>query len=61
VRNLALHGEDASFRSTAVIAAFLVPFFGVVVITIPAAIVGIIAWYGGDRKWGMTVFARAFG
>ena len=44
------------FISTAAIAAFLVPFFGVIVITIPAAIVGIIAWYGGHRKWGMTVF-----
>jgi len=44
-----------------VIAAFLVPFFGVIVITIPAAIVGIIALCGGDRKLGMVVYARAFG
>ena len=29
---------------------------GVVVIAIPAAILGIIALYGGDRKLGMTVF-----
>jgi len=49
------------FISTAAIAAVLVPFFGVIVITIPAAIVGIIALCGGDRKLGMVVYARAFG
>jgi hypothetical protein len=40
----------------AAIAAFLVPFVGVIFITIPAAILGIIALSGGDRKLGMTVF-----
>lgn len=40
----------------AAIAAFLVPFVGVIFITIPAAMLGIIALYGGDRKLGMTVF-----
>ena len=40
----------------AAISAFLVPFVGVIFITIPAAILGIIALYGGDRKLGMTVF-----
>jgi hypothetical protein len=45
----------------AAIAAFLVPFVGVIFITIPVAILGIIALSGGDRKLGMTVFVRAFG
>ena len=40
----------------AAIAAFLVPFVGVIFITIPAALLGIIALSGGDRKLGMTVF-----
>ena len=40
----------------AAIAALLVPFVGVLFITIPAAMVGIVALYGGDRKLGMTVF-----
>lgn len=39
----------------AAITAFLIPFVGVVFITIPAAMVGIIALSGGDRKLGMTV------
>lgn len=40
----------------AAIVAFVVPFVGVVFVTIPAAILGIVALSGGDRKLGMTVF-----
>jgi hypothetical protein len=38
------------------IVAFLVPLFGIIFVTIPAAILGFIALIGGDRKLGITVF-----
>jgi len=38
------------------IAAFLVPVIGPIFITIPAAIFGMTALSGGDRKLGITVF-----
>jgi hypothetical protein len=40
----------------AAIAAFLIPFIGVIFITIPASVLAMVALYGGDRKLGMTVF-----
>jgi hypothetical protein len=40
----------------AAIVSVLVPVIGPIFITIPAAILGIIALIGGDRKLGITVF-----
>lgn len=38
------------------ITALLIPFVGPIFLTIPAAVLGMIALYGGDRKLGMIVF-----